>query len=125
MAKKSKGGGSRGKLRAFFETNVGKIVTSIQLREAAGSDVSEWARRVRELRNEVGMQILTHNDRSDLKPNEYILETLKLQPVIARGISRQAAAADIGTQWIHMPGSVARQPARNLVVNLPKNVACK
>jgi hypothetical protein len=33
------------------------------------------------------MQILTHNDRSDLKPNEYLLESLKLRPVIARGIS--------------------------------------
>jgi 5-methylcytosine-specific restriction endonuclease McrA len=87
MAKPAKTGGARAKLRAFFEANLGKIVTSKDLREAAGTDVSEWARRVRELRNEVGMQILTHNDRSDLKPNEYILESIKLRPVIARGIS--------------------------------------
>ena len=33
------------------------------------------------------MQILTHNDRDDLKPNEYLLETLDLRPVIARDIS--------------------------------------
>jgi len=85
MGKQSKG--ARAKLRAFFEANVGKVVSSQQLREAAGSDVSEWARRVRELRNEVGMQILTYSDRADLKPNEYVLETLDLRPVIARGIS--------------------------------------
>lgn len=70
-----------------MEVNVGQVVTSKQLRDAAGSDVSEWARRVRELRDEIGMQILTHTDRSDLKPNEYLLDTLDLKPVIARGIS--------------------------------------
>lgn len=32
------------------------------------------------------MQILSHNDRSDLKPNQCLLETLKRRPVIARGI---------------------------------------
>ncbi|HAJ46463.1 MAG TPA: HNH endonuclease, partial [Alphaproteobacteria bacterium] len=34
---------------------------STELREAAGG-ISEWARRVRELRNEEGYQILSHND---------------------------------------------------------------
>lgn len=87
MGKQEKGKGAQAKLRAFFEANVGRVVTSQQLRDAAGSNVSEWARRVRELRNEVGMQILTHNDRADLKPNEYILESLKLRPVIARALS--------------------------------------
>lgn len=42
---------------------------------------------MRELRDEEGIQILTHNDREELKPNEYRLDTLKLRPVIARGIS--------------------------------------
>jgi len=79
--------GARVKLRAFLEANVGKVVTSKQLRDAAGTGVSEWARRVRELRDEFGMQILTHTDRSNLKPGEYLLETLEQRPVIARGIS--------------------------------------
>ena len=87
MAKRPRGQGARLKLRAFFEANVGKIVTSLQLREAAGTNISEWARRVRELRNESGMQILTHNDRADLKPNEYLLDTLTLLPVVSRAIS--------------------------------------
>ena len=76
---------SRTKLREYFIANLGQVITSAQLRKVAG--VSEWARRVRELRNEGGMQILTHNDREELKPDEYRLDTLKLLPVIARAIS--------------------------------------
>jgi hypothetical protein len=87
MAKQSKGHGAKGKLLAFFKANVGRVVTSKQLRDAAGVEVSEWARRVRELRDEEGMQILTHVDREELKPGEYLLETLKLRPAVARGIS--------------------------------------
>lgn len=77
--------GARTRLREYFEMNVGRILTSQELRQAAG-DINEWARRVRELRDEEGMQILTHNDRADLKPNQYLLETLVRKPVISRGI---------------------------------------
>jgi hypothetical protein len=42
---------------------------------------------VRELRDEEGMQILTHVDREGLKPGEYLLETLALLPVVARSVS--------------------------------------
>jgi hypothetical protein len=65
--------GSRERLRQFFLANVGKVLTSHQLRDAAGLSVSEWARRVRELR-EAGWPIITHNDNADLKPGEYLLE---------------------------------------------------
>lgn len=58
-AKAPKGKGSRAKLREFFIENVGKILNSDTLREIAGT--SEWGRRVRELRNEEGMNIVTHN----------------------------------------------------------------
>ena len=85
MAKGEKKTGARKKLRAFFEKNVGRVVTSDQLRKIAG--ISEWARRVRELRDEEGLQILTHNDRDNLKSNEYLLETIEIRPVIARDIS--------------------------------------
>lgn len=33
------------------------------------------------------MQILTHNDRTDLKPGEYLLETLDLKTVVFRGVT--------------------------------------
>lgn len=87
MAEQPRKKGARARLREFLEANVGKVVTSSQLRDAAGTSVSEWARRVRELRNEFGMPILTHTDRAGLKPGEYVLESMKTKPVIARGIT--------------------------------------
>jgi 5-methylcytosine-specific restriction endonuclease McrA len=60
------------KLRQFFRTRVGEVVTSAELQEAAGP-VTEWARRVRELRNDEGWPIESHNDRTDLVPGQYIL----------------------------------------------------
>ena len=81
------GGGARDRIRSFFEENEGKVVTTHQIREVAG--ISEYARRIRELRNEEGMQILSYKDRADLKPKEYILITKKRLPAIARGMSPQ------------------------------------
>lgn len=60
-------------LRRHFAANVGRVVNSVELRNAVGPDVSEWARRVREIRDNEGWKILTHHDRSDLKPGQYIL----------------------------------------------------
>ena len=88
MGQKKKG--SRTKLREHFIANVGKVLDSEELREVGG--VSEWARRVRELRNEEGLNILTHNDRSDLKPGQYILIDLKLIPAFEREISKETRA---------------------------------
>lgn len=41
----------------------------------AGTDVSEWARRVRELRDQEGWPIVTHNDSAELRPGQYILRS--------------------------------------------------
>ncbi|MBU2844771.1 HNH endonuclease, partial [Acidithiobacillus ferriphilus] len=60
---------------------------SHELRDISGG-ISEWARRVRELRTEEGYLILTHNDRSDLKPGEYLLENPKPEPAFERAISK-------------------------------------
>ena len=91
MSRKApKGNGSRAKLREFFIKNAGKVLNSDTLREVAGT--SEWGRRVRELRNEEGMHIVTHNDRSDLKPGEYLLVDLKPLPAFERGISKEVRA---------------------------------
>ena len=79
--------GARSKLRTYFEEHIGEVLESDKLRDVAG--VSEWARRVRELRNEEGYQILTHNDRSDLKPGQYLLEDATPQPAFAREISKE------------------------------------
>ena len=84
-------GGARARLRAHFLSNIGRIMDSAELRPIAGN-TSEWARRVRELRTEEGFLILTHNDRADLKPGQYLLESPKPQPAFARGISKETRA---------------------------------
>ncbi|MCA3309633.1 MAG: HNH endonuclease [Roseomonas sp.] len=62
-----------------------------ELRLVAGGK-SEWARRVRELRNEEGYQILTNNDRSDLRVGQYLLENPKPLPAFQRNISKETRA---------------------------------
>lgn len=88
------------RIRIYFEQNVGRVITAKELQAAAGN-VSEWARRVRELKDEHGLQILTHNDREGLKPGQYLLQTLELRPVVKRGMSsklrRQVLERDGGT----------------------------
>ncbi|WP_290523223.1 HNH endonuclease [Alcanivorax sp.] len=108
MAKKEKG--ARAKLREYFLANVGKVLTSDELREVAG--ISEWARRIRELRNEEGYQILTHNDRSALKSNEYLLENSKPQPAFERAISKETRSfvLDRNGFTCQMCGAVAGEP---------------
>ena len=83
--------GAKIKLREHFLKNVGRIMNSEELREISGNQ-SEWARRIRELRSEEGYQILTHNDRSELKPGEYLLEDPKPQPAFERTISKESRA---------------------------------
>ena len=83
--------GSRVKLRAYFLANLGRVMDAQELRVAAGN-ISEWARRVRELRTEEGFQILTHHDRAGLKPGEYLLENPKPQPAFARAIPKETRA---------------------------------
>lgn len=79
---------ARDRLREYFLKNVGNTLSSKELHKASGG-ISEWARRVRELRQEEGYQILTHNDRSDLKPGQYLLEDTVPTPSIERAISKE------------------------------------
>ena len=102
--------GARSKLRKYFLEHVGVVLESDTLRDVAG--VSEWARRVRELRSEEGYQILTHNDRSDLKPGQYLLEDANPQPAFIRDISKETRAyvLDRNGFTCQMCGSVAGEP---------------
>jgi hypothetical protein len=103
--------GSRARLRAYILANVGRVLDSVELRKASG-DASEWGRRVRELRTEEGYQILTNNDRSDLKPGEYLLLDPKPIPAFARGISKETRAyvLDRNGFTCQMCGAEAGQP---------------
>lgn len=86
MERKRKG--SKQHILDFLLANVGRVIEGDEIREASGN-VSEWARRVRELRNEEGYQILSHNDRADLKPGQYLLETIEREPALPRAISKE------------------------------------
>jgi hypothetical protein len=104
-------GGARGKLRAYFLANIGRVMDSEELRAVADNQ-SEWARRVRELRTEEGYLILTHNDRSELKPGQYLLETPKPQPAFERAISKETRAIVLDRNGFtcRMCGAVAGEP---------------
>ena len=80
--------GSKQLILEFFLRNIGKVLESKDIQKASGGAV-EWARRVRELRNEDGYQILSHKDRAKLKPNQYLIETIERVPAFARSISNE------------------------------------
>lgn len=83
--------GSKALILDYLLAHKGKVISSKELQEASGG-ASEWARRVRELRDEQGYDILSHKDRSDLKPGEYILASTKRRPAFKRGISKETRA---------------------------------
>ncbi len=103
--------GARDKLRSYFLTNIGKVMSSNELREVAGG-ITEWARRVRELRTEEGYQILTHNDRDELKPGQYLLLDPAPKPAFERAISKETRAIVLGRNGFtcQMCGAVAGEP---------------
>lgn len=103
--------GARAKLRAHFLNNLGRVMDSDELRTVAGG-ITEWGRRVRELRNEEGYQILTHNDRASLKPGQYVLEDPKPVPAFNRDISKETRAfvLDRNGFTCQQCGAVAGEP---------------
>lgn len=88
---KAKKQGSKQKILKFLIKNIGKVISSKEIQKASGW-AAEWARRVRELRDEQGYQILSHKDRADLKPGQYIMLSAKRKPAFARDISKETRA---------------------------------
>ena len=87
--------GSKERIRQFLRANVGRVISSKEIRDAAGPGVSEWARRVRELREDEGWPILTNNDKAGLKPGQYLLKEAppkKSNVVFSRSISAKLRA---------------------------------
>jgi hypothetical protein len=103
--------GARAKLRAHSLANIGRVMDSKELAEVSGG-ISEWARRVRELGTEEGYQILTNNDRANLKPGEYLLESKKPLPAFSRAISKETRALVLDRNGFtcQMCGAVAGEP---------------
>lgn len=83
--------GSKALILDFLLANIGTVLESKEIQAASGG-ASEWGRRVRELRDEEGYQILSNKDRAELKPGQYLLETNKRVPAFKRGISKETRA---------------------------------
>lgn len=64
--------GSKEKIRKFLLGNIGRVIESYEVQEAADGAV-QYSRRLRELREDEGWPILSHNDTTDLKPGQYLL----------------------------------------------------
>ncbi len=82
------------KLREHFLANIGRVMDSSELSEVAGG-VSEWARRLRDIRERNGWPILSHNDSADLKPGQYLLKEkppANADISFARGVSAKLRA---------------------------------
>ena len=111
MGKPKTGDSARAKLRAFMLDHIGEVLDAETLKDESGG-ISEWARRVRELRNEEGYDIQTHNDRSDLKPGQYILVSAKPKPAFERNISKETRSfvLDRNGYTCQMCGAAAGEP---------------
>lgn len=75
----------------YFLAHIGEVVSSNELQKASGY-AAEWGRRVRELRDEEGWRILSHKDRADLKPGQYVLENDHRRPAFKREVSKETRA---------------------------------
>lgn len=86
--------GSKEKIRQFLIANIGRVIESHELQAAADGAV-QYSRRLRELRDEEGWPILSHNDDASLKPGQYLLREkpiIKDRPSFARSISARLRA---------------------------------
>ena len=103
--------GARAKLREYFLAHVGEVLDAYTLREVAGG-ITEWGRRVRELRQLEGWDIKTDKDDSSLKPGEYKLVSAKPRPVFSDTISKETRAfvLDRNGFTCQMCGAAAGEP---------------
>lgn len=86
--------GSKEKIRQFLLNNVGRVIESSELQAAADGAV-QYSRRLRELRDEEGWPILSHNDSKELRPGQYLLRerpAIEYRPKFKRGISARLRA---------------------------------
>jgi len=86
--------GSKEKIRQFLLANIGRVIESTEL-QAAADGALQYSRRLRELREEEGWPILSHNDSTDLRPGQYLLRerpTITYQPKFRRAISARLRA---------------------------------
>lgn len=67
----------KGRIKEYLSQHQGEVVTSEELSRVSG--IKEFARRVRELRNERGFVIDSTRTRADLGPHEYVFVEIREQ----------------------------------------------
>lgn len=77
--------GARDRILEYLKSRVGRKVNGELLDYVSG--IHEWARRLRELRDEYGWPISSFHDRPELRPDEYVLEGLDPLPENVRDVS--------------------------------------
>ncbi|MGK0270510.1 MAG: 5-methylcytosine-specific restriction endonuclease McrA [Cocleimonas sp.] len=70
---------ARSRILDLFMSNISEVIDKTQIAEVA--QIAEWARRIRELRDEHGYDIKSHKDDRKLKPGQYILHNPIPSPV--------------------------------------------
>jgi hypothetical protein len=68
-----RGDSAKSRIRKFLLANIGRVVTSVEIKDAAGAEITVWDRRLRELRENERWPILSHHDDASLRPGEYLL----------------------------------------------------
>ncbi|GAA5265618.1 hypothetical protein ACOSOMT5_P2045 [Acidiphilium sp. MT5] len=103
--------GAKRRLLAHFLANIGRVMDRDELRPIANNR-SEWARRVRELRDEQGYQILSHSDRADLKPGQYLMISAERKEAAERAISKETRARvlELYGSVCYSCGAIAGEP---------------
>lgn len=93
--------GSKEKIRQFLLANLGRVIESHELQTAANGAV-QYSRRLRELRDEDGWKILSHNDTAELKPGQYLLREA---PAEGRGVQfKRGISAKLRAQVLDRNG---------------------
>jgi len=77
-------GSGEHRILEYLKARVGQVVTSAEINYVA--KIRSAARRARELRDEHGYRVSTNKTRPDLRPDQYLLETLEPLPASERRI---------------------------------------
>jgi hypothetical protein len=83
------------RLREYFENHVREVLETEELRDVAR--IVDYQRRIRELRRDEGMQILSHLDDASLRPGEYRLATLERVSTPKQGATRTSLLETVKT----------------------------
>ena len=96
---------SKEKVRQFLLANIGRVIESPELQAAADGAV-QYSRRLRELRDEEGWKMLSHNDTTELKPGQYLL---RKAPAKVRGlVFRRGISAKLRAEVLDRNGSTCQ-----------------